>query len=392
VSSNFSTALHTSLGTNHIPIDPSSPQFGQSINAHIQNKVGELVRAKAYDTELANTIVATLCGQSFDSLQWVTVACETLRNEEAWYVEKVLQEIAACATLDLLYAYLLENIKSLRRDDGKFCLHILSLMVIGNQSLKVSELESYMEGVITHKIDLPHIISKCGCFLVVNDGVVSFRHKSARDYLANHLERDVGYYHSHSSLVQRGVKCLVKALSDKDKSKAVGRFALLQWLEDLYQMVRQDVASLEHGKRYEPDSNVSQFVALFLETDLVTWLQGVGKAGQWPRAVILLHRLDVLFAVSVVLMQTFAFPRQQLTGGRRCTPTKNTILAPTFETPTASCAFTLLRLLPVELPSAMHFCTAPQNTSKDQRLYRRRSPSSNIPLPWRKYGVPTSDR
>ncbi|KAJ8128991.1 hypothetical protein O1611_g4641 [Lasiodiplodia mahajangana] len=290
----FSGATQLALSKNKkcVTIDMDSLDCSNAINSYIQREVGVLAKAKAYDKDLENTVVTTLCDRSPGNYLQVDLICQVLKSEERWHAESVLDEVKALNDLDLLYEYVEGKFAYLPRGDGELCSELLRILAVINQPLKFDELEELV--FLGPRVDLRGIVERCNCFLRVSDeGCVSFRHQTARKYVGKRVKDTFQVY---ASIINRGIDSLAGLLTgDIHKEHSTpNSFISLAWIGYLCDMVNEAVASNESEEALEIYAPITKRVLKFLKENFVTWLEALSSRGLLARAAILLRKADLL--------------------------------------------------------------------------------------------------
>ncbi|XXG98643.1 hypothetical protein Hte_004970 [Hypoxylon texense] len=294
VSSDFSDTIQPAFCQCSATIDLGSLNCPKTIETFINKKVGVLAEANGYDEDLKSIIAEALCKRLLGNYLQVTLICEALRSEEKWYAERVLDETRTLTELVPLYEYLKSKLTHLPRDDGKFCLDILSTLAVINRSLHLSELKDLV--TLKPRVDLHSIVKNCNCFLsFADDNTVSFHHQSIRNYMRQEVH---SVSQSYAKLTQRSIDSLAKVLSagdnlDDELPQNI-RFISLRWIEYFYEMIKELVDSKGLGNKLELDPTTSEGVLSFLGDRLVVWLRALSLGGQLTRAAILLQEVNFL--------------------------------------------------------------------------------------------------
>lgn len=83
----------------------------------------------------------------------VSIVCEALRSEEAWYAADLLHEVKGTSVLDdSLYNRIFNIFESLPRRDKEFCTEILVTIALVHDTLRIDELDALVR--LDEKVDL----------------------------------------------------------------------------------------------------------------------------------------------------------------------------------------------------------------------------------------------
>jgi hypothetical protein len=149
---------------------------------------------------------------------------------------------------------------------------------------------------------LTAILEKCSSFLQVRDGVVSFVHHSAKDYVGRHILDHSTI--SHSTLTQRCLDYLgsklegnaIRLIRDPRRDGpapkdplAEHHYASHHWMIHLSEI--PDVTQ---------DTDACEKVHVFLAEHFLHWVEHLTLQGQLKNAVVRLRRLDLRLQQNIV--------------------------------------------------------------------------------------------
>ncbi|KAI1102145.1 hypothetical protein F4804DRAFT_313995 [Jackrogersella minutella] len=298
VSSNDKESIMSKFkGCNQQRLTLGSSEQGLHVvmESYITYMVSRLAADRSYDKELEEIIVKRFYQQEAYNYLWVDIVCEALRSEENWYVEDSMNELETLRDLQGLYGHLHHKLNTApKQQDRDFYFDVLSTMAIVHQSLHINELRGLVSW--PKRVNLEVILAKCSGFLQVRDKVVSFRHRSARDYVRTQildlpktskaqakltilcldsLARNLG---KNFSLLEDGLRGLPESVSS-----AASSYESLHWAMHLTEI--SDVTM---------NTDILAQVHSFLNEHFLIWVDALGTAKRTPQATMQLQQADLV--------------------------------------------------------------------------------------------------
>ncbi|KAI0097526.1 WD40-repeat-containing domain protein [Nemania sp. FL0031] len=192
---NTVTSFPGQIGSLFVKLGPGLQGSAKAIDKYIKSKVSTLAEKKKYDNALAARVITTLFEHAQANYLWINVICVALQAEEARDAHRILDQINNFTDLNLLYGHVAQALDNLPGQDGVLCKKVLSTMAIIYDALHVNELKALLR--LAEEINLMAILEKCSPFLQVRDGLVSFSHLSAKEYVRRNVVNPV---QAHSAL------------------------------------------------------------------------------------------------------------------------------------------------------------------------------------------------
>ncbi|KAI0098876.1 hypothetical protein GGR51DRAFT_565282 [Nemania sp. FL0031] len=283
-------------GCFHLDLDLNYHPLSAALERHFISNISKLVIEKGYRENLKKDIVNEMQARPCCGFLWAEIVCRALQAEVSWDALDVPNEIPD--NIEQLYAFLNERIGKLSRGDPFFCREVLNTMAIALQPLHVSELAAILD-LRVGQIPVDTMILRCWAFLEARDGIVSFIHASAKDYLHSTLPSD-----AHANMAKRLLDALSRTLieanteplalsADQDKILASTRYASIYWIWHMNKI--EDIND-------RPE--IIESATSFLSTLFLQWLYVLDVGQRVTR-------------VTTLLLQLEWFLRVQLTGTNR---------------------------------------------------------------------------
>ncbi|PTB62988.1 WD40 repeat-like protein [Trichoderma citrinoviride] len=236
ISSNYSSGMEEALGNcRHEKLHNLSDIT--TLGDYIQSQAEKLANENSYDPELRETVVQILRQNPYCNYLWIDIVVNALKTEAIWRVTDFLKGISEVRDLKSLYDHICKT-KIFTSKDKDFCKKVLEVMAVVRRPLHVTELEPLVQ--LKQRVDLEVIIGKCSDFLQITDGIVSFQHQSARDYVQKVFLNN-NFTLTHMKLI----RACFNLKWNKDKSRdrenpdtqetapSMSKYALVNWISHL---------------------------------------------------------------------------------------------------------------------------------------------------------------
>ncbi|RBR24877.1 uncharacterized protein FIESC28_02295 [Fusarium coffeatum] len=151
-----------------------------AVDAFIKYKVEELERDK--DTTIDAEVRDIFAEKSENTFLWVALACQKLLDVDSWEIPETLEKFPS--GLNDLYRRMMQEV--IDSGHASQCRDILAVATLVYRPLSLAELSSGAQSLSppANRLEaLERQVLRCKGFLVVTDGVLSFVHQSAKDYI-----------------------------------------------------------------------------------------------------------------------------------------------------------------------------------------------------------------
>jgi hypothetical protein len=305
-----------SLGVK-VSLEVKASHVSRAVVAFVEYKVRRLATVQRYDPVLQAEVQQQLRDKAEGTFLWVSLVCKELEKVEYFLTREVLYELPP--GLDPLYDRMSAQIlthKSTRT--AGYCKEVLQSVTLAFRPQQLSEL-ALSAGLPSDQFGdmqaVTDLIGRCGSFLTVREGVVSFIHLSAKDYFTVGSGRQMfkgTWVHRHGqmadrlldrmdSMLRRDVCGLQKPgarihhkstqVCIKNSNVAQIAYACEYWVEHLQAGGHACSGILADGGK----------VHSFFRTHLLHWLEAMSLLQKMPEAITALQKLEAAVKASRVL-------------------------------------------------------------------------------------------
>lgn len=196
-------------------LEEKKDSISTSIINYVENAVGHLKRQKRLSDTKVNLIKERLVLNAGGTFLWVALVCKALADPEILDGDIEMELESFPAGLDGLYSEMLSRIQTSRHK--KLCTKILAIAstvfrpitLVQLRGLSSQEFEKYGDA------GLETLIVRCGSFLTIEDKIISFVHKSAKDYFLGLEGEEIassGWKKQHYTLFCKSLELLSSTL------------------------------------------------------------------------------------------------------------------------------------------------------------------------------------
>jgi hypothetical protein len=294
-----------------VSLELSASHVSKAVAAFVDFKVQRLAAAQNYDPETRTEVQQLLHAKAEGTFLWVSLVCKELESVPLYRTRSVLRELPP--GLDPLYDRMMTQIVGQKTAQTvRFCTDILRSATLAYRPLRLEEVAvaaglptnefSHAQGVID-------LVSRCGSFLTVREGVMFFVHLSAKDYFTSGKGQQVlngAATDEHGRIAQRLLDAMQSTLR-RDicnlqkpgvrMQEAVGRikhsslpqvaYACEYWVDHLEACAQDYDGILSDGGK----------VHVFLQKHLLHWLEAMSLLLKIPGAVAAMQKLQSLLRV-----------------------------------------------------------------------------------------------
>ncbi|KAF3034264.1 hypothetical protein E8E11_000545 [Didymella keratinophila] len=300
-----------------VSLEVKASHVSRAVGAFVEYKVRRLATAQRYDPVLQAEVQRQLRDKAEGTFLWVSLVCKELEKVEYFLTREVLQELPP--GLDPLYDRMLAQILTHKNPrTAGYCKQVLQSVTLAFRPQQLSEL-ALSAGLPSDRFGdmqaVTDLIGRCGSFLTVREGVVSFIHLSAKDYftVGNGRQMFEGTWaHRHGqmadrlldrmdSMLRRDVCGLQKPgarihhestqLCIKNSNVAQIAYACEYWVEHLQAGGHACRGILADGGK----------VHSFFGEHLLHWLEAMSLLQKMPEAITGLQKLEAAVKASRVL-------------------------------------------------------------------------------------------
>jgi hypothetical protein len=298
------------LGVN-VSLEVKAGHVSRAVAAFIEYKVQRLATVQKYDQRLRAEVQQQLRDKAEGTFLWVSLVCKELESVPLYRTREVLQALPP--GLDPLYERMMAQIVAQDARTAGYCRDILRSITLAFRPLQLEELAA-TAGLPRDKFRdvqaVADLVGRCGSFLTVREGVVSFIHLSAKDFFtlgngrqvfdgtpAEEQGRMTGHLlNAMDSTLRRDMCSLQKPSVRIQEATSRVQDSCLQ---QMVYACEYWVEHLQAGGHACGDMLVDRGrVHRFFQKHLLHWLEAMSLLQKVPEAILALQKLDVALNVS----------------------------------------------------------------------------------------------
>ncbi|KFA55450.1 hypothetical protein S40293_09850 [Stachybotrys chartarum IBT 40293] len=289
-----------------LQLELNQDSISKAVQTYIDYKVDGLARLKTYDKSTKDILRAYLSDNADGTFLWVALVCQELASDQIARKRHTLSKLKEFPSgLDPLYMRMMEHISGSM--DATLCKQILAIASVVYRPITLEELKVFVNSMDQDEYDdLPQIIKACGSFLTLREGVLSFVHQSAKDFLLEKASDQIlpsGVTHEHQALFSKSLKALAKTL-ERDicklgvpgfpvdqvsphhlKALASVHYACVFWVDHLQ---KSDSMAIKDALQDNGD------VHTFMRDKFLYWLECLSLLRSMPQGIHAVHKVEAL--------------------------------------------------------------------------------------------------
>jgi WD40 repeat protein len=310
-----------------VSLEVKSEQVSTAVAAYVKYKVQRLAAVQLYDGVLQADVQKQLRDKAGGTFLWVSLVCKELMSVPFYRTREVLQGLPP--GLGPLYTRMIAKIETQDTMTVRYCSEILKSTTLALRPLQIWELvvmASLPSDQFCNVQAVLDLVSRCGSFLTVREGIVSFIHLSAKDYftlgdgrrvlgatpeeeqkriavrlldaMGNMLRRDICNLRTPGVPIQEAVGKIHKSCLSR-----IG-YACEYWVQHVQACGQASSGIMaDDGK-----------VHSFLRAHLLHWLEAMSLLQKMPDALAAIQRLFSIPSVSRDLMILYGNPAKPFQG------------------------------------------------------------------------------
>jgi len=283
----------------HLELNRDS--VSMAVECYVKFKVNQLAQKKKYDEDMRIAVLQHLTANADGTFLWVALVCQELSNANIRRRHTLDTLMLFPPGLDPLYRRMLKQIS--QSTDAQLCKDILAIASVVYRPITLEELNVLVEALgDLSREEVEEVIGSCGSFLTVQNGLVSFVHQSAKDYLLNEASNELlpsGIAHQHHMVFSRSLDLLSKTLNrDIYRLQAPGylidqvstpepdplaaiQYSCIFWTDHLH-----DSAADEALGKYDT-------ILAFLKEKYLQWLEALSLLRSIPAGIRAMEKFQV---------------------------------------------------------------------------------------------------
>jgi hypothetical protein len=287
----------------------NADSISTAVGIYIQHKTQELAKLKNYNDEIQKAVLYHLASNANDTFLWVALVCQNLENTPR---RKTLAKLNAFPPgLDSLYQRMIEQIY--KSEEVDLCKQILASAALVYRPVTLKELISLVKMTkdIADNLDsLQEVISLCGSFLSIREGIIYFVHQSAKDYLLTYESSSIfpsGKGNAHYSILSNSLEAMSQTLQQDIYKLSRPGISI-----DLVQIPDPDpLAPLQYScvnwashldGAYQNNLSDDGIIHQFLQKYFLYWLEALSWCRKVSEGVLTIASIESYLVVSCLLM------------------------------------------------------------------------------------------
>lgn len=210
-----------------------------------------------------------------------------------WYTEEALKTLQTNPTLSDLYRYMSNKLRGPQYIKESHAYHtVLSTLALAHRPLYLTELKSLV--YLPRRVDLADIVRSYSAVVQKQDGIISLRHDTVRDFVRNELLDPVAISETHLRIVKLCFEYLSNnlhkresLLPEQDQKKLhsntsiAGSYASLGWMTHI-----PEISSVFENLE------VLEALDCFLNQHVLSWTNSLASINAISHAISQISKLD----------------------------------------------------------------------------------------------------
>ncbi|KAL6821800.1 hypothetical protein J3E69DRAFT_339363 [Trichoderma sp. SZMC 28015] len=169
-----------------------------AVDIYIEHRISRL-RSVQHNQGQRDEIKDVLRGKANGTFLWVSLVMKELEDVQSWEIMEVVREMPT--DLTAVYKRMIGQIRNQRRGNANFCWKILATIFTAYYPLSLGELgilAGLPKEISEHLESIIKLVTMCGSFLTIRQGIIYFIHQSAKDFLSTEaFQSDIAQRHTH---------------------------------------------------------------------------------------------------------------------------------------------------------------------------------------------------
>jgi hypothetical protein len=296
-------------------LELNAESVSTAVGIYIQQKVHQLAQLKKYDNKTRTAVINHLSLNADNTFLWVALVCQNLEKTSR---RRTLAKLNAFPPgLNSLYQQMMEQIY--KSEEADLCKQILASVAIVYRPITLEEVIPLVEILddTSDDSELREIISLCGSFLTIRQGIVYFVHQSAKDYLfakAVDIIFPSGLGAAHHGMLLRSLQILSKTLcrdmyslyalgypierveQPEPDPLAASRYSCIHWVDHLCDW------TLNSRVQESRDLQDGGIVEVFMKAKYLYWLEALSLCRSMSAGILSMAKFEASLLVSFSLV------------------------------------------------------------------------------------------
>jgi hypothetical protein len=298
-----------------LSLELNADSVSAAVRSYIKHKVSRLAHDKKYSDQTKDAVLGYLYVNANGTFLWVALVCQNLNQMSRFNIATKLELFPS--GLESLYNRMIQRIAN--SDDFSLCRHVLATVAIVYRPVTLQELISLVEeldGMAEELDSVREILSLCGSFLTVRDGIIYFVHQSAKDFLLKEAYQIIfpsGREVAHHTVFLRSllamsdklgrdvyelgaVGCPIEQVQQPEPDPLIGvRYSSIYWVDHLCDW-NPSSSAIEKF-----DLQDAAAVDNFLRQQYLYWLEALSLSRSMSQGVLSMAKLEIFLQVIYIL-------------------------------------------------------------------------------------------
>lgn len=188
---------YVSQGILSLELKGNAETVSNAVEIYIEHRIACLNSMK-HNQGQRDELIDVLRQKANGTFLWVSLVVKELEDVQSWEVMEVVKEMPT--DLTAVYRRMINQIRQQRRGNAEFCWKIISTIFTAYYPLSLGELgllSGLPKNISAHLESIAKLVTLCGSFLTIRQGIVYFIHQSAKDFLSTEaFESDAARRHT----------------------------------------------------------------------------------------------------------------------------------------------------------------------------------------------------
>lgn len=164
----------------HLELNQAS--ISKAVDSYVKYKTDQLALKKNYDGRMRDAVLHHLRTNANGTFLWVALVCQELAKPSIRRRHTFDTLKSFPPGLAPLYERMLSGVSN--SQDAPLCKEILATTLVAYRPMTQEELKALVAPLRKlNEDEIEEVISSCGSFLILQNGLITFVHQSAKDYL-----------------------------------------------------------------------------------------------------------------------------------------------------------------------------------------------------------------
>lgn len=178
---------YMSRGILSLELKRNAETVSNAVDIYIEHKISRL-HSIQHSQDQRDGLRDALRQKANGTFLWVSLVMQELEDVQSWEVMEVVKEMPM--DLAAVYRRMINQIQHQRRGNAQFCWKIISTIFTAYYPLSLDELgvlSGLPKDISANLESIIKLVTLCGSFLTIRQGIVYLIHQSAKDFLSTEM-------------------------------------------------------------------------------------------------------------------------------------------------------------------------------------------------------------